>query len=103
MPLGEEALVVPHHQLAVELLHGLEHHADCDEDGDATEGILDIPRFQHDERDDGDTAWYNHALASLYRARFYMGNLGHDHRGLGQFLLLPVQHVRAQPRALARH
>src|ERR1700693_211170 len=54
MSLGEEALVVPHHQLAVELLHGLEHYADCDEDCHATEGILDVPRLQHYERDDRD-------------------------------------------------
>src|SRR5450755_1196137 len=54
MGLGEEALVVAHHQLAVELLHGLEHDADRDEDGYATERILDVPRLQHDERDDGD-------------------------------------------------
>src|SRR4029077_11667085 len=41
-PFGllEEALVVAHHELAVDLLHGLERHADGDEDRDAEEAEL---------------------------------------------------------------
>src|SRR6185295_815169 len=35
---AEEALVVAHHELAVDLFHGLEGDADDDEDRDAAEG-----------------------------------------------------------------
>src|SRR3954447_13738479 len=37
-PLAEEALVVAQHQLALDLLRGVETHADEDEDGRAAEG-----------------------------------------------------------------
>ena len=38
--LLEEALVVAHHQLRVDLLHGFEGHTDRDQDRDAAEGDL---------------------------------------------------------------
>ena len=51
----EEALVVAQHQLAVDLLHGLEGDADGDEQGRAGERIvLDVPEGQHDRREQGD-------------------------------------------------
>src|SRR5437870_12738902 len=54
-PLPEESLVVAHHQLAVDLLHGLEGHADRDQDRGAAEGELrHLPEGEGDRRQQGD-------------------------------------------------
>src|SRR2546423_10823309 len=54
---SEEALVVPHHELALDLLHRFEGDTHHDEDGGAPEGELpDPPQRDHHRRDDGDQA-----------------------------------------------
>src|SRR4051812_12918580 len=54
-PSGEEPLVVPHHQLAVDLLHRLEGDPDGDKDGRAPEGeALDSVDGECDLRHQGD-------------------------------------------------
>src|SRR3954464_5528550 len=52
---GEEALVVAHHELAVDLLHRLERDAHRDQQRRTTERELaDVPQLEHEERDQGD-------------------------------------------------
>src|SRR4051812_34210616 len=52
---GEEALVVPHHELRIDLLHGLQRDPDGDQQCGATERELrDVPEFEDEERDQGD-------------------------------------------------
>jgi len=52
--LLEEPLVVTHHQLAVDLLHGLERHADADQERRAAKGI--VVMCQSESRIDGVSA-----------------------------------------------
>src|SRR6266540_389635 len=53
--LGEEALVVAHHQLAVDLFHRLERDAHRDQQRGATERELpDVPQREHQQRRDRD-------------------------------------------------
>src|SRR5437764_12549959 len=55
MTLPEEALVVPHQQLRLQLLHRLERDTDRDEDRRPPEReLLDVPCVQHDVRDQRD-------------------------------------------------
>ena len=55
--LFEEALVVSHHELAVDLLHRLEGHARCDQKSGAVEGVAgDVPRRHQQRRGDGHPA-----------------------------------------------
>ena len=52
--LLEEALVVSHHELAVDLLHRLECHAHGDQESGAVEGIAgDVPGRHQQRRGDG--------------------------------------------------
>src|SRR3954447_13999451 len=53
--LFEEALVVPHHQLAVDLLHRFERDPDGDEQGRPAEWELrDTPELEDEEWDERD-------------------------------------------------
>jgi hypothetical protein len=48
---GEEALVVAHHELAVDLLHRLERDTHGDQQRGAAEGELaDVPQLEDEER-----------------------------------------------------
>src|SRR3954463_15817401 len=55
MRSAEETLVVPHHQLAVDLLHRLQSDANRDEERGATERELtDVPEREDQQRHDRD-------------------------------------------------
>ena len=55
MRSGQEAFVVAHHELAVDLLHRLEGDAHRDQDRHATEGELaDVPQREDEQRQDRD-------------------------------------------------
>src|SRR5580658_3390801 len=56
-PLLEEALVVAHHQLAVDLAHGLQRHTDRDEQRRAVKGErVEVPQRHEDGGHDSDRA-----------------------------------------------
>src|SRR5262245_24092151 len=55
MRLRQEPFVVPHHQLAVDLLHRLECHAHGDQERGTPEWeLLNVPQREHEQRRDRD-------------------------------------------------
>src|SRR4029079_2826141 len=55
MRSGQEPFVVPHHELAVDLLHRFQRDTDRDEQrGSAKWELLDVPQCEDEKRYDGD-------------------------------------------------